>query len=172
MMWHGMPYHSLAHLWYMHNDRYHGSKRNPWCEVEWGMHYARSMASYGHFTAVCGFDYHGPKGYLAFAPRITPEDFKAPFVAAEGWGSFSQKIAGPKMTAEITLMSGRLRLQTLGLDIPHGQTLKHAQVLIGGRQIKAGLKQTGARIILELEQTLNMQAGEKVQIALACGLEG
>jgi uncharacterized protein (DUF608 family) len=172
MMWHGMPYHSLAHLWYMHNDRYHGLKRNPWCEVEWGMHYARSMASYGHFTAVCGFDYHGPKGYLAFAPKITPEDFKAPFVAAEGWGSYSQKIAGPKMTAEITLMSGRLRLQTLGLDIPHGQTLKHAQVLIGDRQIKAGLKQTGARIILELEQTLNMQAGEKVQIALACGLEG
>ena len=172
MMWHGMPYHSLAHIWYMHNDRYHGSKRNPWCEVEWGMHYARSMASYGHFTAVCGVEYHGPKGYLAFAPKITPEDFRAPFVTAEGWGSFSQKIAGREMTSEIALKSGRLRLQTLGLKIPDGQTLKRAQVQLAGRQIKVGFKQEGARVILEFEQTLNMQAGDKVQIALSSGLGG
>jgi hypothetical protein len=121
---------------------------------------------------VCGVEYHGPKGYLAFAPKITPEDFRAPFVTAEGWGSFSQKIAGREMTAEIALKSGRLRLQTLGLKIPDGQTLKRAQVQLAGRQIKVGFKQEGARVILEFEQTLNMQAGDKVQIALSSGLGG
>ena len=46
------------------------------------------MASYGVFLAACGYEYHGPKGHLAFAPRLTPEDFRAAFTAAEGWGRF------------------------------------------------------------------------------------
>ena len=76
------------------HDRYHASRRNPWNEVECGDHYARAMASYGVFLAACGYEYHGPKGHLAFAPRLTPEDFRAAFTTAEGWGTFSQKRDG------------------------------------------------------------------------------
>ena len=36
---------------------------------------------------LCGFEYHGPNGHLGFAPRITREDFRAAFTAAEGWGT-------------------------------------------------------------------------------------
>jgi non-lysosomal glucosylceramidase len=42
------------------------------------------MASYGVFTAVCGYEYHGPKGHPGFAPRLTPENCRAAFTAAEG----------------------------------------------------------------------------------------
>ncbi len=106
MMWHGMPYHSLAHVWYLHNNRYHGAKRNPWCEIEWGLHYSRSMASYGHFIAAGGFEYHGPLGYMAISPKITPENFKSAFTTAQGWGALEQKRAGKTQSASIELKYG------------------------------------------------------------------
>ena len=90
MIWEGMVEEGLAVTLAVH-DRYHPARRNPWNEVECGDHYARSMASYGVYLAACGYEHHGPKGYLAFAPRLTPENFRAAFTAAEGWGTFSQK---------------------------------------------------------------------------------
>ena len=70
------------------HDRYHAARRNPWNEVECGDHYARAMASYGVFLAACGYEYHGPARRLAFDPRLTPNDFRAAFTTAEGWGVF------------------------------------------------------------------------------------
>ena len=90
MIWEGMVQEGLAVTRAIH-DRYHPSRRNPWNEVECGDHYARSMASYGVFLAACGYEYHGPKRHLAFAPRLSPENFRAAFTTAEGWGTFSQK---------------------------------------------------------------------------------
>ena len=43
------------------------------------------MASYGTFVSACGFESHGSGGHIGFEPKLTPEDFKAPFTAAEGF---------------------------------------------------------------------------------------
>ena len=85
MIWEGMLEEGLAIARAVH-DRYHPARRNPWNEVECGDHYARSMASYGVYLAACGYEYHGPKRHLGFAPRLAPENFRAAFTAAEGWG--------------------------------------------------------------------------------------
>ena len=124
LAWHmiaeGMVQEGLAITRLVH-DRYHPAKRNPWNEVECGDHYARSMASYGVFLALCGYHYDGPRGLLQFAPRISPENFRAAFTTAEGWGSFAQKLelAGASQPASLhvrlQLRWGRLKLQTLCL---------------------------------------------------------
>ena len=89
MMWHGLTYRGLAHTRTV-RERYHRSKRNSWNEVDCGSHYARSVASYGLFVGICGFEYHGPKGYLAFSPRLTPESLRVTFASAQGWGTSSR----------------------------------------------------------------------------------
>ena len=117
MIWEGMLQEGLAVTRAVH-DRYHARHRNPWNEVECGDHYARSMASYGVFLAACGFEYHGPQGHIGFAPRLSPDDFKAAFTSAEGWGTYQQKAEGGARTAELTVRWGSLRVRTMSLAVP------------------------------------------------------
>ena len=112
MIWEGMVQEGLAVTRAIH-DRYHPSRRNPWNEVECGDHYARSMASYGVYLAACGYEYHGPKRYLAFAPRLSPENFRAAFTTTDGWGTFSQKDDAGRRKAELAIRWGKLALKTL-----------------------------------------------------------
>ena len=121
MIWEGMVQEGLAVTRAIH-DRYHAVRRNPWNEVECGDHYARAMASYGVFLAACGYEYHGPKGYLAFAPRLSPENFRAAFTTAEGWGTFAQQRDGAAQQETIELKWGKLRLRRLAFAIAENRS--------------------------------------------------
>ena len=98
------------------HDRYAPAKRNPFNEIECGDHYSRSMASYGSFITTCGYEYRGPDGYLSFAPRLTPEKFKAAFTSALGWGSYAQESTAGTFIADLSLKWGQLSLSTLGVQ--------------------------------------------------------
>ena len=166
MVWENMLLEGFAVTRALH-DRYHASRRNPWNEVECGDHYARSMASYGVFLAACGFEYHGPQGHLGFAPRLTPENFKAPFTAAEGWGTFSQQAHSSNFKAQIALKWGQLRLASLALAVPrqlHGAPLK---IGAAGRTL-AATATTGpdGRLLLKFAQETTLAAGESLAIAI------
>ena len=76
------------------HDRYHGTERNPWSEVEGSDHYSRAMHSWNVLLSLSDHTYDGPAGKIGFAPRITPEEFRCLFSGAEGWGSFEQKRDG------------------------------------------------------------------------------
>ena len=105
MAWEGMVTEALAICRAIH-ERYHPAKRNPFNEIECGDHYARAMASWGVLTSLAGFEYHGPRKHIGFAPRMTPEHFKAAFTAAAGWGSYQQDIAEQTLTAGLTFVGG------------------------------------------------------------------
>lgn len=166
MMWHGFPYRSLAFTRTMHEDRYHGAKRNPWCEVEWGIHYSRSMASYGLFTATCGFEYHGPKGYMAFSPRITPEDFRAAFTSAQGWGTLEQKRSESEQTERLSLRWGKLTLKQMAFDIPKGRRARAVRVKANGVTIANSHRTAENRVIITLANSTSIEADQDVNIEI------
>ncbi len=143
------------------DERYDGNKRNPFNEVECGDHYARSMASYGAMIAICGFEYHGPKGHIGFAPKLSPEHFKAPFTAAEGWGTFSQQIEKGKLNARLDIRYGRLNVTTIALEQDGGN---EARVKRGNTTLPATFQRDGSRLVIALETPVEIAAGETLEI--------
>lgn len=165
MIWEGLVQEGLSVARAVH-DRYHGARRNPWNEVECGDHYARSMASYGVFTAACGYEHHGPNGYLGFAPRLSPENFKAAFTTSEGWGNFSQRIENNNLHAEIELKWGELSLRTLSLDLPAGVTLRTSTLNLNGRNVRVQSNRDGMRVQLLLPEPVRVLVGQKIVVEL------
>ena len=159
MIWEGMLTEGLAVTRAVH-DRYHPARRNPWNEVECGDHYVRSMAGYGVFLAVCGYEYHGPQGRLAFAPRLTPEDFRAAFTTAAGWGGFAQQRAAGAQRHQLELKYGELRLTTLGVTLAAGQQLRSVAVTVENQTVAATARQTDAVVEIALAAPLVLRAGE------------
>ncbi len=149
------------------HDRYHAAKRNPYNEIECSDHYARAMASYGTFITACGFEYHGPKGYIAFAPKWNKENFKAAFTAAEGWGTYSQKLQGKKQLYTLHLKYGLLKLNTIRLRKLNNDTINSVVVTIGQQHIPAGIKQTGADVMITYHQEHLINTNELLTITIS-----
>ncbi len=160
MMWHGFPYRSLAFTRVMQEDRYHGGKRNPWCEVEWGIHYSRSMASYGLFTGICGFEYHGPQQTMAFSPQITPDAFRAPFTSAEGWGTFAQTRSGRRQNERLKVRWGTLTLKQIAFDLPEGKTARDVTVAAKGQSVRSTYRMKENRVIIKFNDAVTLAAGQ------------
>ena len=147
------------------HDRYAAHKRNPYNEIECSDHYARSMASYGIFLTVCGFTYHGPKGEIGFAPKIKPENFKAPFTAAEGWGTYSQKMDDSTMKAQLSINWGSLALESLQLK-PLGFKPNQVVVTYEEEAIPAELKVFTDRVVIQLPEAVILTAGSQIDAEL------
>ena len=168
MLWEGMLTEGLAVTRAVH-DRYHASRRNPWNEVECGDHYVRSMASYGVFIGACGYEYHGPKARLAFSPRLTPENFKAAFTTAAGWGSFAQQRRAVTQAHQLHLKYGSLRLQHLAFEVEPGKRIRSVSVHQGNRRLAARFQQTSSKVEISLDETLVLQANQSVELEFEIG---
>jgi len=170
MIWEGMVQEGLAVTRAIH-DRYHPSRRNPWNEIECGDHYARSMASYGVFLAACGYEYHGPKRYLAFAPRLSPENFRAAFTASEGWGTFAQKDDAGRRRAVVAVRYGKLPLKTLALLPAPGAAPNHVSVTLAGKSLDAQLTIGNGRAVVTLSTEVTINAGQELVVELSSHAE-
>jgi hypothetical protein len=165
MIWEGMVQEGLAVERAIH-DRYAAARRNPWNEIECGDHYSRSMASHGVFLAACGYQYDGPAGLLGFAPRLAPDDFRAPFTAAEGWGTFEQKRRAGAQTASIKLAWGRLRLRTLRFEVEPSMTFGAAVVKLDGKDVRSTHAQSGQAVTVALADEAELHAGQSLTVEL------
>jgi uncharacterized protein (DUF608 family) len=166
MIWDGMLTEALAICRAVH-ERYHPAKHNPWNEIECGDHYARGMASHGVFLALCGFEYDGPQGHLGFTPRMTPENFRAAFTAAEGWGTFSQQLQPEAARFEIAVRWGQLNVKTLALQTAAGAKPRTIRVTLAGKEIPAEMSQPDGRLQIALGNAVVVRAGESIQVEVA-----
>jgi uncharacterized protein (DUF608 family) len=161
----GLVQHGLAVTRAVH-DRYHPSRRNPYNEIECGDHYARSMASHGVFVSVCGFEHHGPKGYIGFSPRLTPEDFRSAFITAEGWGTFTQKRDERLQTEMLQLNFGQLTLNQMAFDLAEGKGATAVVVKLDGDELKLDYHMADDRISISLIHTTTVRAGQLFEVEI------
>lgn len=160
MLWDGLTQEGLAIERAIH-DRYSATRRNPYNEIECSDHYARAMASYGVFLAACGYEYHGPKKHLGFAPRLSPDDFSAAFTAADGWGKIKQKRASGVQENGIYVKWGQVALRSVAIesDMPKELVVKYQ-----GHMVDAKVTRHGVRTLIRLEREVTVKAGEALTI--------
>ncbi len=163
MIWEGMVTEGLAICRAVH-DRYHPDLFNPYNEVECGDHYARAMASWGVYLALAGFEYHGPKGWLGFAPRISPESYRAAFTTAEGWIAFKQTRAEAQQKCTIEVRRGKLRLTRVSLEA-HGAS-RSIRVTCGGKDLGFKAQGKGKRQVIHLKEDQALEAGETIEVTI------
>ncbi len=154
------------------HDRYNARLRNPYNEIECSDHYARAMASYGAFLAVCGYEHHGPKGHLGFAPALRPEDFRAAFTAAGAWGTFSQKREADAQTASVHVRWGRLRLRTLALEVPEGRKVEAVRVTLDDHPLAADVQVRERRALVTLGEPVVVETDGRLDVHLALASGG
>jgi hypothetical protein len=124
------------------------------------------MASHGVYLAACGFEYDGPKGHLGFAPRLTPDNFRAAFTAAEGWGTFSQKKEDGGLSVEVSVKWGRLRLKTLALEFIAPRPTERVRVTLGRKAVTAGFQQEGSRVRVGLKSATVLLPGHPLVVTI------
>jgi len=165
MAWEGMVDEALA-ICDGIQKRYHPSKHNPYNEVECGDHYARAFASWGVYTSLAGYEYHGPKGHIGFAPRMTPEDFRAAFTAAEGWGTFVQQRDVRTQREQIVVRWGKLNVKTLAFAVPERFRSVKVAVTLDGKAIGANHTLRNQRLEIALKSGLQVSEGQTLSIAI------
>ena len=149
------------------HDRYHAAKRNPFNEIECSDHYARAMASYGTFISACGFEFHGPKGHIRFAPKWDKGNFKAPFTTAKSWGSYTQKRKGGKQVHRLELKYGFLQLSTISLEKIDAQKCGMVSIRLGSQKILSRFNQEGADIRIELLKPVRIQTNQTLIVSIS-----
>jgi len=148
-------------------DRYDGLprppiSRNPWNEIECGGHYARAMSSGSLLPALAGWEYDGPRQALRFAPRHTPEQFKAFFTAPEVWGSLSQSREGQSQRNEISVREGRLAISKVALAAMSAPG--RVKVQCGGKAIESVFRFSAGVLEVTLKQPGVVQADQALVI--------
>jgi hypothetical protein len=143
------------------DDRYDGTLRNPWNEVEYGDHDARAMASWGVFRALTGIAIDGPAGVLTFTPRLAADDFAAFFTGPEGWGVARERRRDQTLEHRIEVLHGSLRLVEVRVRPPATAATARAQ----GRSLVVAVAPSGPLVGARLADSLRLDAGDALELS-------
>jgi uncharacterized protein (DUF608 family) len=169
-VWTGIEYQVAAHCLYEGlieeglrivkgvRDRHDGARRNPWDEFECGHHYARAMASWSLLTALSGYHYDAAAQHLAFAPKVSADDFRGFFSAGTAWGQFAQSRDGDTYSATLRVAWGALTLRTLALPLAGKASVT---VTVDSAATAAQIAPEG---VVTFAAPVSLQAGQMLEI--------
>jgi len=161
MAWEGMVDEALVVVKAI-DERYDGTVRNPWNEVECGDHYGRAMASYGVYQALCGFVLDGPAGVIGISPRMGREDFRAFFAGPEGWGLASFAEEKGKRVVKFEVRYGTVKVGRVRVDgVPMNAMPK---VVCAGKPVASTHIRVGEGAEVRLGPPVVVKAGEVVEV--------
>ena len=93
-------------------DRYDGSRRNPWNEIECGSNYARSMAAFALLLGYSGFEFDAVRGHVGFSPKAADAPYTAFWSLGSGWGTCTLDAT----EIRLQVVAGELRLSSFASD--------------------------------------------------------
>ncbi|MEM9415334.1 MAG: GH116 family glycosyl-hydrolase [Planctomycetota bacterium] len=150
------------------HDRYAEAplRRNPFNEIEYGNHYTRAMSSYGAYIAASGFEYHGPREHIGFAPKLNADNFRCAFTAAEGWGTYQQGRVFTKLECRVEVKHGVLWVKTFAAELSGDYAGTTATRVSVNGQPAHGFTQDGDRVMVDLGESAELYAGETLVVEI------
>ena len=178
-VWTGVEYQVAAHLIYRGlvdegltmvkaiSDRYDGTRRNPWNQIEWGNHYARAMASYALLLALSGFHYSAVERSMKFSPRMNGEKFNCFFAAGSAWGRYSQQQSSEALEADLEVLHGSIVLKRMfiGRVADSGSVNSAAVEMPDGQHIQCTVLAGTDSVGVQLPQELHIREGERLRVS-------
>ena len=149
------------------HDRYDGTKRNPYNEIECGDHYARAMASWSVLEAAVGYRFNGTKKTLEFAPRLNPDKFESFFVGPAGWGTIAQRRSGKSQEDELNVRFGKFELNEITLVLPSSSVKPHeVNVKVSGETIPCEVSQYGKKVLIAFSRIPEIGQGDTLSVTM------
>ena len=96
-------------------QRYNGTRRSPWNDVECGDHYIRALSSWALLDAACGYHYDAATNALTIQPLFKDDSFRAFCITATGWGTASITRIEQTLSAQVSTAWGTMLLASLTL---------------------------------------------------------
>jgi len=137
-------------------DRYDGSRRNPYNEIECGDHYSRAMAGWSLLEALTGVRYNGLAHALKISPAGSPELLQAPVVFGDGWGTLCWQMNDSGLKIDLICANGRFIIKHLSIGNQGGDLTAE----LDGR----GLAVTGDAEALDFGDPVTVNAGSILSI--------
>lgn len=146
-------------------DRYNGTQRNPWNEVECGDHYVRAMSSWRVYEAAIGYHWNAIEMQMSLLPKFNSNPFQAFYITNSSWGLIEMKHDESELAIRIKPSFGTLEISKLKTWNLEGNTSpRMVEALINEVDIKeqVELKRALNTIELNFKESLKVDVNQEV----------
>jgi hypothetical protein len=153
-------------------ERYNGTHRNPWNEVECGDHYVRAMSSWTLLKALTGIEFNINTKEFKIRPKMNSNDFSSLFITKNAWGKtvFSRK--KDKIFFSLSPSYGKIEVKRVVLPNIERDMLKHSKFYLENslnevvRTLKGQILESNndSTIVIEFEISIEVNESEGLSI--------